>query len=118
MRVVIETIPHREQRYDTCGDWQFVDGDLLIRVSELGNWRMEMLVARHELDEALLCRARGIDQQWVDDFDQRHPDLDEPGEDPAAPYHCEHMIAYAAELTLMSQIGVDFEEYRDRLAAL
>jgi hypothetical protein len=113
MNVTIKIIPHSEQRYDTCGDWTFDEnGDLEIRVSSMGNWKFESLVARHELDEALLCKARGISQQAVDAFDLNYGgDYEETGEDPDAPYHVEHMIAYAGELTMMTALGVDYGEY-------
>lgn len=34
MKITIETIPHNQQRYPTCGDWQFLNSDeLAVRVS-------------------------------------------------------------------------------------
>jgi hypothetical protein len=78
LRIIIETIPHVRQRYDTCGDWQFheitqPDGELVtelhVRVSkELGPGSTEAVIL-HELAEALLCRAHGVDEADVDDFD-------------------------------------------------
>ena len=128
MNITIRTIPHAEQRYPTAGDWWFDDaGDLQIRVSAMGNWRYETLVARHELDEALLCKAHGIPQESVDAFDAGwaiaewalgEPNVDEPGLNPAAPYHVEHMTAYAAELAFMVNLGVAFNEYTEALARL
>lgn len=98
MRVVIETIPHAEQRYPTVGDWLWSDDEttLTIRVSDMGDWRSEMLVALHELVEVILCKAGGVEQQAVDAFDieferkRAARNLDEPGDDPAAPYRDEH----------------------------
>ena len=38
MKIEIRTIPHEQQRYPTCGDWQFEKPDeLTIRVSDMGN---------------------------------------------------------------------------------
>ena len=72
--VVITTIPHTKQRYNTCGDWQFAsDGTLMIRVSKMSDWKRSLLVARHELDEAFLCTARGITEKQVDDYDLNIP---------------------------------------------
>ena len=34
MKIVIETIPHAQQRYPTCGDWYTDDSGLHIKVSE------------------------------------------------------------------------------------
>lgn len=121
MNISIKTIPHAEQRYPTCGDWWFDDaGDLEIRVSDMGDWRKEALIGRHEMDEALLCRAHGVDQKAVDAFDMSEEGqaAPEPGECAAAPYHREHMTAYAAELAFMVNLGVDFNEYADAVDAL
>jgi len=120
MRITIETIQHEHQRYDTCGDWLFLGEpptELRIRVSHLGDWRMEALVGLHEAIEALLCRQRGISEESVTAFDKAF-EGDEPGEDRAAPYHREHMFAYAMELALMTELGVDFNEYDEKVNAL
>ena len=124
MNIIIKTIPHREQRYPTVGDWWFdcVEGELTlhIRVSELGDWRKEALIAYHEFKEAVLCRSRGITAAAVDAFDRGSIGraLDEPGESPLAPYHLEHMSAYASELGLMVELGVSFAEYSAAIDAL
>lgn len=123
MRVVIETIPHEKQRYDTCGDWWWEDETLQTRVSAIpesaGGWRASMCVAIHELTEALLCKARGIDQKAVDDFDMGPgADDDEPGEHPAAPYRREHRAAYVPELFLLDAFDLDVRAYNAALEAL
>jgi len=69
MRIVIETIDHKEQRYPTCGDWEESCGALAVSVSDVGDWRMEALVGIHELIEAVLCIDAGISQESVDEFD-------------------------------------------------
>lgn len=70
MKITIETIPYDQQRYPTVGDWTFdKEGNLLIRVSGMGDWRKEALVAVHELVEVLICKQRGITQEQVDKFD-------------------------------------------------
>lgn len=108
----IETIPHSKQRYETIGDWKIDKaGNIKIKVSSLGDWRFEFLVGIHELIEVVLCRHRGITGQSVDEFDMSHLDLDEPGEDPQAPYHKEHMLAMDIERMLASELSVDWEEY-------
>jgi hypothetical protein len=73
-RVIIQTIPHKQQRYDTVGDWYFEqlsDGQLTLRIftSDLGDWRKSMACAIHETIEALLCYARGIREIDVSNFD-------------------------------------------------
>lgn len=131
MRILIETVPHATQRYDTCGDWQWVESTtsslgnhLHIRVSALADWRYEALVAVHELIEALLCRERGITEADVDRFDHSwalrgaDPFIPESGDDPLAPYYREHQYATAAERALAVELRVYWQLYERALAAL
>lgn len=121
MNITIKTIPHPEQRYPTVGDWWFdAEGNLEIRVSRLGDWRFESLVAFHELAEVLICKACGIPQAAVDEFDQRFeadraagkrgPD-EEPGDHPDAPYHAAHALAEGLERALAFALFVKWSEY-------
>ena len=115
MNITIVTLPHKAQRYDTGGDWQFDEkGNLLISVSELGNWKREFLVAMHELIEAALCKDVGITTEEVDDFDmawEEHDGIEEPGDDPAAPYYHLHQIALAFEHHLAVALGINFRQH-------
>lgn len=118
MDITIKTVPNAEQRYDTCGDWWFdAAGDLQIRVSAMGDWRYEALVAFHELVEALLCRERGISAEAVDAFcatiEARRAAgaVDESGHDKASPSHREHLFAENLERMLALEWGVDWDEY-------
>lgn len=122
-RVVIETVPHSEQRYNTVGDWFFrqeaitkrvdiglggpkfdIVETLVVRVSDTGNWRWNMALALHEFAEAILCTSSGVSQDEVDKWDmewslRQHliEDL-EPGDDVNAPYHKQHREATALEM--------------------
>lgn len=120
LNVEIVTIPHSEQRYPTCGDWfhNFATGRDVIQVSDLESWKMETLIAFHEFAEAALCRAHGIKEQQVDDFDKSFEGEGEPGDDPEAPYHLEHIIASALERTLAAWLDVDWAEYELRVNSL
>ena len=118
LNIEIKTIPHQDQRYDTCGDW-LIDGDnITILVSDLGDWRLEYLVADHELREALLCRHRGISPKVVDDFDTSWKSEGEPGDDPQAPYKREHFFATSIERLTAAELDVDWAEYEGKLNAL
>jgi hypothetical protein len=118
MRVVIETIPHKEQRYDTCGDWLF-DGDTLkIFVSKTKDWRYSFLVAVHELIEVGLCKQAGITQQAVDKFDMNFKGKGEPGDDPKAPYRIQHAVATAIERDVALELDVDWQKYEAALNKL
>lgn len=118
MKITIETIPNDQQRYPTAGDWYYDEkGDLHIRVSMLGDWRMESLVAIHELVEVLLCKHRGITQEQVDRFDiefeknRGDEDNREPGDEPNAPYQREHCLATSVERLLCAEFDLKWDDY-------
>lgn len=118
MRIVIETIPHKEQRYDTCGDW-WREGDTLhVRVSRMDDPRHEHLVAVHELVEAILCENDGVKAQKVDDFDFKYSGLGEPGDDALAPYQAQHCFATSVERMLCAAMGVKWANYENEVANL
>lgn len=73
-RILVQTIPHNEQRYDTIGDW-LISGDLLtLKVSELGDWRESFVCAIHEACEAALCANEGIAEEPISRFDMLYED--------------------------------------------
>ena len=115
MNIQIEFVPAKRQRYSTLGDWYFdAAGNLVIKVSN--DDRMcptedeQILVAVHELVEALLCRKRGITQTMVDDFDIGNEYCQEnglePGDEPTAPYRREHRFAMIVEHMLAHELGL------------
>lgn len=116
--VTINVIDHSQQRYSTLGDWFYEGEALKILVSETSDWRMNMLVAWHEFAESLLCKARGISEEAVTAWDIGHPDAEEPGAIVGAPYLREHFFATTVERLLAAELGVDWAEYEERLAAL
>ena len=146
MKILIETIPHTNQRYDTCGDWTVSpEGNWYIKVSQLHNWRREVLIAIHELVEMTLCRDKGITAKAVDDFDlwyakalqhlaecgaddvceeyahetlQKLTSAEEPGDCPDAPYYRQHQIATGIERILAAEMGVDWPAYSDQIVNL
>lgn len=124
MNITIKIIPHSEQLYPTVGNWFYNGQDLEIRVSKLSDWRHEMLVAVHELCEAMLCEHDGITQRAVDDFDKKfealRPEGDdtEPGDDPNAPYRLQHFRATNIERQMADALGVNWQEYEAELNAL
>lgn len=125
MKIIIETIPHDQQRYPTVGDWTYdPDGTLHIKVSGLSDWRREALVAVHELVEVLVCKNDGVTQEAVDEFDtnyekERKPgDESEPGDDPNAPYVRQHCIATGVERILAAELRVNWKDYEEELCAL
>ena len=109
------TIPHKEQRYDTAGDYIDLAGGKIRHyfISELGNEDYEFMVLIHELIEHHLCLKRGIKEPDIMKFDVEYSGEfeDNPGCDPAAPYHKEHMFSEMIETLLAKELGVDSAEY-------
>lgn len=128
MKIFIETIHHKNQPYDTVGNWWFnVDGDLEIRVSDMGNPDYEFLVASHEMKEAKLCQKHGITEKQVSEFDEQfererkqglHSNEDEPGDDPYAPYKDFHFLATSMERIEAQALNVSWKEYEETILAL
>jgi hypothetical protein len=121
----VSTIAQDEHRYPTVGDyWDAEDGTLEVRVTDLGDRRYEFLIALHELIERELCRTRGIAEPVIMAFDVAYeearergdPDvLEEPGDDPRAPYHREHVFATNIERMLAAELGVSWDRYEEAL---
>lgn len=118
---LIRSIPHNNQRYDTSGD--YVETNLgkvdvcEITVSELNNWKMEALVAVHELIEYILVKDKGIKIKDIDKFDidfenkRKKGNMDEPGDDKKAPYYNEHQIAILFEKELARYLNINWKKY-------
>lgn len=126
-KITIEVINHKSQRYETCGDWQFKDdNNLLIRVSNLNDTKMNCCVALHELIEALLCKfaTPEVTEKVVDEFDfafeknRKRGDTSEPGEDARAPYFEQHLFASGIERAFAYALKVNWEDYETRIDSL
>ena len=120
----IRAIPHSSHRYETVGDY-WDEGHLTnVRVSTMGDARMEFCVMIHELIEEFLCKQRGISEPDIKAFDEayekhRQPgDLSEPGHAFDAPYRSEHIFAEKIEMQIAEEVELDWDEYTDRVNAL
>lgn len=147
----VRTIPHNQHRYPTTGDW-WVQSDNLtgkttleIRVSESGDWRANIAVAIHEIVEAVVCIADGVEPEALDRFDsayemvredpktwvdaeaalQRefggHDEITphtEPGEDLHAPYRHQHAIATQVEWIVTEAMHLPWKLYEEELSTL
>lgn len=62
-------IPDRHQRYNTVGAY-YRDEEVnrVFAISDMNNWKYEMLVVVHELIEAALCQDRGVTIVVTDKF--------------------------------------------------
>ncbi len=121
MDIIIKVIPESEQRKCVSGcDWFWDEaGNLQVRVSPLGDWRQETILALHETCEAVMCKANGVTQEQVDafdlEFDKTHDDDIGAGDDPNAPYAKEHRLATAIENILAAELKVDWMAYDKNL---
>jgi hypothetical protein len=123
MIITIVDIHHNQQRYETCGDWYWDKyGNLMITVSDTGEWKKNFLIAYHELTEVMLCRLRGVPQEDVDKFDMeyevnRKPEdlTSEPGDSLQAPYHNEHVFATKMERLMAEELGVNWNDYEESI---
>ncbi len=93
---------------------------LQVRVSPQSDWRYEVLLAVHEMCEAILCKHNGVSQQAVDAFDLEYDkthtfDLN-AGDDPSAPYVREHCFATAIERIMAAELDVNWLAYDTELA--
>lgn len=126
MDITIKIIPHSAQRYNTVGDWQFdAVGNVVLTVSDMGDWKKELLVAFHEMIEVMLCKDRGISQELVDKFDMDYEAnrsewdvASEPGDAGGAPYRKEHFFATSLERLLAAELNVDWGQYENAIMAL
>lgn len=119
-KVIIDVIPHRKQRYDTCGDYFKTKGTLNIRVSKLCADH-EFLIAIHEFIEAYLTEKKGVSIESIDKFDisyennRKEGDTSEPGDSPEAPYFNEHQLATNIEKQLAKYLGVNWQKYNEHI---
>ena len=115
----VKIIDHKEQRYDTCGDWQFdADGTLNITVSRMPDTKYMQLIAIHEIIEAILCKFFRISEEDVDKWDLDHPNHKEPGRLKNCPYGKQHMIATIIEQYIGSIMLIDWQEYEKAVEGL
>jgi hypothetical protein len=124
LNIEIKTIPDKKQRYNTVGDYWEQNGKELVRISDMQNWKYEILIAVHEILEASLCKARGIHEKVISNFDKKYEKkrkyriLDEPGNDLSAPYYKEHQFALKIEKMFAKELGVDWKEYNKLIVKL
>lgn len=118
MRILIETIDHKDQRYPTCGDYRYLpDGTLYITVSSMGDERYETLVALHEFCEERLTKWKGITEEEISLFDlkfesnRKEGNWDEPGFATDAPYREAHTISTGIEMIMAANGNINWSEY-------
>ena len=123
-RITIKVIPHNEQQYETCGNYRYDGDSWLIEVSDMDNWKYEMLIALHEFVELLLVRDREIPLEIITDFDMKFEkkrkkgNTDEPGDDKNSPYRKEHKFATKIEKMMAKELKVNWNKYDKKVMSL
>ena len=124
----IQTIPHKDQRYDTVGDYwesEASTGTIVhFRISQLSDPRFEWLVLIHELTEYFIVKLEGIPLASIDEFDKKFEEdrpegnTDEPGDSIAAPYFMAHQTATMVERMFAIILGVFWKVYEAEINSL
>jgi hypothetical protein len=116
MNISIQIIPHKDQRYNTLGDyWIDRKGVWQFRISDMGNNYYNFFILIHELIEACLCKIDGVRWEDIDRFDIDHPDLDDPGSDVRAPYRKQHLFALRIERIMALFCNVSWRDYEKKM---
>ena len=113
-----KTIPHKEHRYPTTGDYWEEGGVGQIRVSEMESEDYEFLIMIHELVEGHLCKKRGVAVETVRAWDMAYQGDGEPGSAAGSPYKKEHFFAEAVERMVASALRVDWDNYEEAINKL
>lgn len=120
MELTVKIIPHNNQRYDTCGDYQInpATNALDVRISDTKNQDYNFLVTVHEIIEAYLCLKRKIDYNLITEFDVKFHGKGEPGDDKHSPYRREHKFSTQIEKKLAKELGVKWKIYDETINQL
>ena len=128
MRIVIETVEHSKNRNDQVGDYQYLpDGTLYISVSEMGDPKMNFLIACHEMIEEFLAKCDGVTEEHITAYDELYeskrklgmvPIDSENGFGSDCLYKRYHTIATGVEMILAAQLGVDWSKYSEKVNSL
>jgi hypothetical protein len=122
--MIMNCVPHRLQRYDSCGDWYDLNGVTHFTISQM-DIDKEMETLLHELLEWHLCQKAGITAAMVDKWDFAHPDSDDPGSLKGCPYKKQHEAAMKLSKLAVKLMGHNWEQYNkeyneiaDKMSAL
>lgn len=116
LRIVMTTVDVGKHRYPSADDYTdpvIKDDEIKFATTiiNMGNSDYEFLVFMHAITEQYLCWKHGIKDKEITKFDMDHPELDDPGNSPDAPYNHEHEIATEVEALLSQELRVSWIEY-------
>ncbi len=124
--VTLKAIPHKNHRYETCGDY-FKKGKKWLIVCSKMRSEYVFLVLIHEFVEWFLTQLRGIKEKDITAFDIKfeeerkhhlHTNEDEPGDDVHSPYFNEHKFATKIEKLCCEELKIDWDEYEETILRL
>lgn len=97
-------------------------GQLVIQVMRMSDWRFMAAVWGHEIIEAFWCWFWHITTEQADKFDNMYEEgyktgkyqlTQEPGHDPACPYHTGHMMGVCWEHVCIRVLFASWAAYND-----
>jgi len=112
INVRIKTVKPGSLPYNRVGDWHWEGKQLLLSVQKMKDWRYEFLIALHEFSEAFLCKATGISEEEIDQFDKEHGGKWIP----SGPGYREHLTAEGIEHILAAMANVNWDKYEEEVA--
>jgi hypothetical protein len=97
---------HELMRYDTLGDYYYVDYENCIRIdiSKAVDREEQLQILVHELIEMILVEKREIGFESVDKWDLGHTSNNDPGSMKKCPYRKEHLFAMKVEKMLRKEM--------------
>ena len=122
--ILIKSIPHKKQSYDTCGNYRMTPKSFQITVSKMDNDDYEFLVGLHEMVEQYLCYKEHIFDDVITKFDKafeakrKKGNTDEPGNDKKSPYYEQHQFATKVERLMAKMLGVKWTDYEKTINSL
>lgn len=117
--ITLSSVPPSYAAYPTVGDWRHRHFHDEITCADIGgDPRSVLLVQCHELFEMILSDLAGVKEEDVTAFDIAHPELDEPGDSPDAPYHAAHMAAMDLERRLCEYMNLPWHQHEQNVAQI
>ena len=115
---IVNIIPHRLQRYNTCGDWPPpLSGIQHFFISRMSKRGYEAALFVHEFVEEEWSAENHVTAEMVDGWDTGEgKDMDDPGSDPRCPYYRGHILGLEAERFVIEKVfGLKWDEYEEEL---
>lgn len=108
----VQFVNQDQQKYATVGDYGEDEQGIWFKITRFpGKPAYSVAILLHEIAEYYRCKQDGVALSDIDAFDYGHPELDDPGLSPSAPYHKQHMESDVLERQFIINSGEDWAEY-------